>query len=126
MYQNNIESIQKFPESYFEYDDYIEVKLIDIGSYRLLNGDHQGIVAYGQSRFYRAPEVLLKSPADNRAEVFSIGTVLFEILTGVPLFYTSPNLQAHAFHLANIVGLLGPIPIDMIILGTDSYKYITR
>lgn len=115
-----------FPESFFEYEDDIKVKLIDIGSYRLLNGDYSGIVAYGQSRFYRAPEVLLKCPADNRAEVFSLGTVIYEILTGRPLFYTSTNFKAHHVHLGNIVGLLGPLPMWMVLLGNESHNYFTR
>lgn len=61
------------------------MKLIDIGSHHFFNLEQ---VPYVQSRFYRAPEVILQIPQDSRAETFSWGTVLYELTVGDPLFVT--------------------------------------
>jgi serine/threonine protein kinase len=39
-----------------------------------------------QSRFYRAPELILGLPFDRSADVWSTGCVLAELVLGLPLF----------------------------------------
>lgn len=115
--------IPHFPTSDFELDDEIEVKLIDIGSHHFFDEES---CPYVQSRFYRAPEVILGIPYDSRTETFSWGAVLYELATNNPLFITNVKKNFYPQQLANFIGLLGPIPQEMIVLGKFSHKYFTR
>lgn len=59
------------------------IKVIDFGSscYR----DKQ-MYKYIQSRFYRSPEVILELPYDQAIDMWSLGCILVEMHTGMPLF----------------------------------------
>lgn len=109
-------------------EENFDIRLIDIGSSAFLFDD---ISTYVQSRSYRAPEVILGLPYDGRADVWSLGPILLELLTGrvafpIPMVEPSRGAKPYASLLARIVGLLGPIPRDMILAGRDSHKYFTR
>ncbi|GCC24454.1 dual specificity tyrosine-phosphorylation-regulated kinase 2-like [Chiloscyllium punctatum] len=58
------------------------VKVIDFGSSCY---DHQKIYTYIQSRFYRAPEVILGAQYGMAIDMWSLGCILAELLTGHPL-----------------------------------------
>lgn len=57
------------------------VKLIDFGIARSLTQERQDKAVRGKLR-YMAPEQLLKEPADRRADVYALGVMLWEMLTG--------------------------------------------
>jgi dual specificity tyrosine-phosphorylation-regulated kinase 2/3/4 len=59
------------------------IKVIDFGSSCY---EHQRIYTYIQSRFYRAPEVILGSKYGLPIDMWSLGCILAELLTGYPLF----------------------------------------
>ena len=59
------------------------VVVIDYGSSCM---DHQKLYAYIQSRFYRAPEILLGIPYSYPIDMWSLGWILVEMYIGVPLF----------------------------------------
>ncbi|KAJ8391145.1 hypothetical protein AAFF_G00095740 [Aldrovandia affinis] len=59
------------------------IKVIDFGSSCF---DHQRVYTYIQSRFYRAPEVILGSRYGMPIDMWSFGCILAELLTGYPLF----------------------------------------
>ena len=59
-----------------------EFKLIDFGSC-IFHGDAQ--IEYVQSRYYRAPEVVLRLPFDAKVDVWSLGCVAAELMLGLPL-----------------------------------------
>jgi eukaryotic-like serine/threonine-protein kinase len=61
-----------------------EVKLGDFGVARAAGGA-RGRAAFGKVR-YLAPEQLRGEPVDPRTDVFGLGAVLHEILTGTPAF----------------------------------------
>lgn len=85
-----------------------EVKLIDFGS-SCYATDY--LSSYIQSRSYRAPEVILGCRYDGRIDVWSLGAILVEMVTGDVLFHsdTVPEM------LARIVAVCGtPIPEPMI------------
>ena len=59
------------------------IKIIDFGSSCFKN---ERIYTYIQSRFYRAPEVILRLPYSEKVDMWSFGCILVELYTGEPLF----------------------------------------
>ena len=89
------------------------VKLIDFGSAAPAPASPAAAATAGryvQSRYYRAPEVLLGLPHAAPIDVWSLACVLAEMHTGAPLF---PGTDAHD-QLARIAALLGPPPAHML------------
>ena len=91
---------------------------IDFGSSCYIT-DH--LTSYIQSRAYRAPEVILGMPYDQKIDIWSLGCVLAEVYTGQVLLH-SDSVQTL---LARAVGILGPVPERMLQLGRDVPKYFT-
>lgn len=79
------------------------IKVIDYGSSCY---EHQRIYTYIQSRFYRAPEVILGSKYGMPIDMWSLGCIIAELLTGYPLF---PG-EDEADQLATIIELIGMPP----------------
>ena len=59
------------------------IKVIDFGSGCY---EHERAYTYVQSRFYRAPEVLLGIPYTTSIDMWSLGCILAELYTTTPLF----------------------------------------
>lgn len=78
-------------------------KLIDFGA-ATLEFDCRN--SYVQSRWYRAPEVMLGVPWGDKVDVWSLGCVLVELIVGRPIFY-GPSVE---FVLAAQAAVLGDIP----------------
>lgn len=83
------------------------LKVIDFGSSCY---DHQRIYTYIQSRFYRAPEVILGSKYGMPIDMWSFGCILAELLTGYPLF---PGEDEHD-QLSCVIEVLGMPPLKML------------
>lgn len=81
------------------------VKMIDFGSACF---EGQTIYSYIQSRFYRAPEVLLGLPYGPPIDVWSLGCVAAELFLGLPLF---PGVSEFN-QVARIVEALGYVPCN--------------
>ncbi|XP_059457920.1 uncharacterized protein LOC132187584 [Corylus avellana] len=96
-----------------------EIKVIDLGS-SCFNTDN--LCLYVQSRSYRAPEVILGLPYDQRIDMWSLGCILAELCSGEVLF---PNDSA-VMILARMTGILGPIDLDMLEQGQETHKYFTK
>jgi len=79
------------------------IKVIDFGSSCY---EHQRVYTYIQSRFYRAPEVILGAKYGMPIDIWSLGCILAELLTGYPLL---PG-EDEADQLACIIELLGMPP----------------
>ncbi|KAG7666137.1 uncharacterized protein J8A68_000395 [[Candida] subhashii] len=60
----------------------ITIKIIDFGSSCYAN---QILFTYIQSRFYRAPEVILGANYDQKIDIWSFGCVIAELFTGYPI-----------------------------------------
>jgi len=52
-----------------------------------------------QSRFYRAPEVALGIPYDHQIDMWSLGCIVAELYTGVPLFPGNDENELLEFHV---------------------------
>ena len=57
-----------------------------------------------QSRSYRAPEVILGMPYDGKIDMWSLGAILAELLTGYVLFQN----DSIAAMLSRISAIVGP------------------
>lgn len=91
------------------------LKLIDFDSACL--GDNK-IFTYIQTRYYRAPEIILSLPYDCAIDMWSFGCIIVELLTGSPLFQAKDELDL----LSMIVEVRGLPPIEYAI---QSPKYKT-
>ena len=80
------------------------IKLVDFGSSCFTHGEPKP--RYVQSRFYRAPEVMLRVPYGTEIDVWSCACVLAELFTGKPLF----GGRSEPDQLNRIQAVLGPIP----------------
>lgn len=83
------------------------IKVIDWGSSCFHN---ERIYTYIQSRFYRAPEIILGIPYTTSIDMWSFGCILVELYTGYPLF---PGESEHE-QILRIMELLN-IPDDYIL-----------
>ncbi|KAL4635917.1 dual specificity tyrosine-phosphorylation-regulated kinase 2-like [Arapaima gigas] len=84
-----------------------EIKVIDFGTSCY---EHQKVYTYIQSRFYRAPEVILGSCYGMPIDMWSFGCILVELLTGCPLF---PG-EDEGDQFACIIELLGMPPQNLL------------
>ncbi|KAJ6432510.1 hypothetical protein OIU84_019697 [Salix udensis] len=96
-----------------------EIKVIDLGS-SCFKSDN--LCLYVQSRSYRAPEVILGLPYDQKIDLWSLGCILAELCSGEVLF---PN-DAVVMILARMIGMLGPIHSEMLMKGQETHKYFTE
>lgn len=78
-----------------------EIKVIDFGSSCFEN---EKVYTYIQSRFYRSPEVILGMTYGLPIDMWSVGCILAELYTGVPIF-PGENEQEQ---LACIMEVFGP------------------
>ena len=78
-----------------------DIKVIDFGSSCLEN---EKVYTYIQSRFYRSPEVILGMTYGMPIDMWSLGCILAELLTGYPIF-PGENEQEQ---LACIMEVFGP------------------
>lgn len=77
------------------------IKLIDFGSSCFFN---EQIYTYIQSRFYRAPEIMLGIPYTTAIDMWSFGCILSELFTGSPLFpgNSEPEQMAMILEIADL------------------------
>lgn len=80
------------------------IKIIDFGSSCFSD---QRIYSYIQSRFYRAPEIIIGIPYTTGIDMWSFGCILIELYTGIPIF---PG-ESEAEQLALIMQTFGKPPL---------------
>ena len=94
------------------------LKVIDFGSSCYTDGK---LHSYVQSRFYRAPEVILGCQYGPPVDMWSLGCILAELVLGYPL------LPGHSEddQLALIIELLGLPPHHILAVSTRSSRFIS-
>lgn len=95
------------------------IKLVDFGSSCQIG---QRIYQYIQSRFYRSFEVLIGIPYDLAIDMWSLGCILVELLTGEPLFNGSNEVD----QMNKIIETLGMPPASLLDRGHKTSKYFVR
>lgn len=87
---------------------YLDVKLIDFGIAKIKsegqNGDQSATMA--GAPLYMSPDVGLGREYDQRSEVYSLGCVLYETLTGKPPFEGHNALQTLVMHAEDVPALI--------------------
>ena len=66
--------------------------------------------SYVQSRFYRAPEILLGIPYDHAIDMWSLGCIIYELVISTPLFPAGSENELLEFWYVTI----GKVPPHMI------------
>ena len=92
----------------FSSDLNIPLKLIDFGT-SCFHGDLNS--TYIQSRYYRAPEVIMKLSLTQAIDMWSLGCVIYELVTGIILFQGKTENEV----LRLIVKYRGKPPQEMIL-----------
>uniref|UniRef100_A0A7E4UUA1 dual-specificity kinase n=1 Tax=Panagrellus redivivus TaxID=6233 RepID=A0A7E4UUA1_PANRE len=103
----------------FTNDDFSSLKLIDLGSASMNNGTYY---SYIQSRFYRAPEVLMQQGFGLPIDMWSFGCILVELITGTPIFAGENRFD----QMTVILEVMGLPPMDLRRIGnvaSDYFKY---
>lgn len=69
------------------------------------------VYTYVQSRFYRAPEVILRIPYSEKVDIWSLGCILAELYTGEPIF-PGNNEQEQLEYIMELGGIFPESMID--------------
>lgn len=100
------------------------IKICDLGSACPCNDKYGTEV---QTKHYMAPEVLLGNDYDCAIDVWSLGCIAYELVSGELLFDcdSDSEMEYQENHLANIVETVGTLPEYMITGGKYSKRYVT-
>ena len=92
------------------------IKVIDFGSSCFYD---KRVYTYIQSRFYRAPEIILGIPYTTAIDVWSLGCILVELHTGYPMF---PG-ESEAEQIVCIMEVFGLPPKSIMKQATRASKF---
>ena len=96
-----------------------EIKVIDFGSSCFYT---EKVHSYIQSRFYRAPEIILGISYNEAIDIWSLGCIISELSLGYPLF---PG-ESETEQLLCIMEVKGLPPENIIDRATKKKNYITK
>jgi len=102
-----------------------KVKLADLGNACWLGKRYDYCI---QTREYRAPEVIIRHSFDEAADIWSLGCMVFELITGDYLFQPEAknNYGKSDDHLAQIIELIGYPHTSFALSGKDSREYFNK
>lgn len=113
--ENMLFKMELLPDQLMDDGTESDISLIDFGSATFEHEHHSGTVS---TRHYRAPEVILEHEWHHACDLWSIGCIMFELLTGITMFQTHSNFE----HLCMMQHILGPIPKNLL-EGSRKSKY---
>ncbi|ORX57811.1 kinase-like protein [Piromyces finnis] len=110
-HHNSHLSKEKIKE-YLRRDEKILIKLADLGNACWTDHHFTNDI---QTRQYRSPEAILGGKYDTSADIWSVGCIMFELLTGDYLFdpHNSSHFSKDDDHIAQVIELLGGFPKDL-------------
>lgn len=95
------------------------IKVIDLGSACFIDSK---VYTYIQSRFYRAPEIILGVPYTYAIDMWSLGCILAELYTGLPLFQG----ESEKDQIGYIMEILDVPPPTLLMQGARSHLFFER
>ncbi|KAJ3187681.1 serine/threonine protein kinase, CMGC group [Gaertneriomyces sp. JEL0708] len=106
-------------------DESIQVKIADLGNACWV--DHHFTYDI-QTRQYRSPEAILGANYDRSADIWSLGCMVFELLTGDYLFdpQAGTRYSKDDDHMAQMIELLGEFPRSLALSGKYSAELFNR
>ena len=102
-----------------------KIQLTDFGSnVKICNLDNEEI----QTRYYRAPEVILQCKYNEKIDIWSIGCCLYELYTGSILFDPDKDevINRDMNHLILINNIVGDIPENLIKRSPIKKEFFTK
>ncbi|KAI8803886.1 kinase-like domain-containing protein, partial [Cladochytrium replicatum] len=99
--------------------EYVKVKIADLGNACWVDHHFTNDI---QTRQYRSPEAILGAKYDSSADIWSLGCMIFELLTGDYMFdpQQGQRYTKDDDHIAQIIELLGPFPKSLALKGKYS------
>ncbi|OAX78096.1 hypothetical protein ACJ72_07601 [Emergomyces africanus] len=96
--------------------------LCDLGEARLGDEEHQDDI---MPDVYRAPEVIIGMKWGYKVDIWNVAMVVWDLFEPDHLFKArnSKGQYDDAYHLAQMIAVLGPPPLDFIKRSTNSLKY---
>lgn len=106
-------------------ENLISVKIADLGNACWVNRHFTNDI---QTRQYRSPEVLLGASWGASADMWSMGCMTFELLTGDYLFdpHSGDRYNKDDDHIAQIIELLGRMSSQVLLTGKWTSDYFNR
>ena len=106
--------------------DNIEIVISDYGTAYKNNEVELGLEI--QTRYYRAPEIILGCYCDNKCDIWSIGCTIYELFTGEILFDPSKDskFDRDVHHIYWIIEIIDDIPLWMIKKTYDKNKFFDK
>ncbi|KAF9783967.1 kinase-like domain-containing protein [Thelephora terrestris] len=99
----------------------ISVRVVDYSEATAIDEPRRSHLS--QPSVLRAPEVTLKYPWTSAIDIWTVGCLLFELLTERPLFSQDTEDYSHDLHLQYITECLGPFPPEFLQECEDRDKY---
>lgn len=96
-----------------------DIKVIDFGS---SCEETRTVYTYIQSRFYRAPEIILGIPYSTSIDMWSLGCIVTELFLGIPIFPGSSEFN----QISRIIETLDYPPNWMLEMGKNTSKFMTK
>lgn len=96
-----------------------DIKVIDFGS---SCEENRTVYTYIQSRFYRAPEIILGIPYSTSIDMWSLGCIVAELFLGIPIFPGSSEFN----QITRIVETLSYPPNWMLEMGRNTSKFMVK
>lgn len=97
----------------------LNVKIIDFGA---SCEDCATGFSYVQSRYYRAPEIVLGNNYDHAVDMWSVGCIIFELITGRPLFPAKDENELLEYYTVTV----GEIPEYLLTTGKKYNKFFKK
>ncbi len=107
------------------------VKVVDFGVAKIINEDSDQCAKITQtgaligSVFYMAPEQCLGAKIDHRIDIYALGCILYEMLTGSTPFVADENMAVILKHLKNEPQSITTLPNAKPVPESNSYTSIS-